>query len=190
VKKIDPKLMEKILKAHKGHKLVEGVSIDARVSFHEKLAVLTSGSLALAVSGAGYAYQKPLKTLSMTHWLLWCLLASAICLWLSLVASILHNFLEVRAKDAESDRAFYESVGEMFQAIIDSEKMIECERTTEDEKEVEFLAQKNRESQPPLVTKVNRFRKFERLLSITASGLFVFGYFPVIIYMVRLALFI
>jgi len=42
------------------HRESRSKSMGASTNFHEKLAVLTAGSLALAVSGAGALYQKPL----------------------------------------------------------------------------------------------------------------------------------
>lgn len=180
--------MERVLKAHDAHKRVEAVSIDERVGFHEKLAVLTSGSLALAVSGAVAVYQKPLQTSSVTHWLLWCLVASAVFLWLSLVASVMHNFLESCAKDAEKDRSFFETTREMFRAVLDSEEIKECDQTTKEEV-IELVEPGFLEPQRRYVTRTETFRKFEKFLSIAASSLFVLGYFPVVICIIRLAIY-
>ena len=50
---ITPEILEEIKKAAEAYKHVRRQGINASVSFHEKLAVLSAGSLALAVSGAG-----------------------------------------------------------------------------------------------------------------------------------------
>jgi len=84
-------------------------SIGASTNFHEKLAVLTAGSLALAVSGAGALHQKPLTNPVANRLLFDSLAISVACLWVSLVSSVIHNFLESYALRLDSKTDFHES---------------------------------------------------------------------------------
>ena len=86
--KIAPKMLEAIKKAADAYKRVQAQSIGAGVSFHEKLAALSAGSLALAVTGAGVLYQKPLTDAVLTHRIFVGLTVSVVIVWLSLVASL------------------------------------------------------------------------------------------------------
>jgi hypothetical protein len=94
-------------------------SSGASMGFHEKLAVLTAGSLALAVSGAGALYQKPVTNLFAMQWLLWSLVASTIFLWLSLVASVVHNALETLAISYDVKAIAVDSQAQILEALVD-----------------------------------------------------------------------
>src|SRR6266404_3703690 len=112
--KLSPEIVERINKGIEAHKRVQAQSTGASVSFHEKLAVLTAGSIALAVSGSGALYQKPLADIALTHRLFYSLTISVACLWLSLVASLIHNFLESYALHLDSRVGFNESSLNLF----------------------------------------------------------------------------
>jgi hypothetical protein len=115
---LPPELVARINKALESRKQVQSQSTGASVSFHEKLAVLTAGSLALAVSGAGALYQKPVADPNETHILLWSLVVSACCLWVSLVASVAHNFLESYCLHLDSRVGFLESSLQCFEVLL------------------------------------------------------------------------
>jgi hypothetical protein len=100
--------------AFESHRASQTRSIGASTNFHEKLAVLTAGSLALAVSGAGALYQKPLTNPVANRLLFESLAISVVCLWISLISSVLHNFLESYALHLDSKADFLESSIHIF----------------------------------------------------------------------------
>ena len=76
-------------------------STAARTGFHEKLVVITAGSLTIVVTMAANIYIKPFPERLLNHRLLEGLAISAILLFLSLIASVIHNFLETEALHLE-----------------------------------------------------------------------------------------
>jgi hypothetical protein len=185
-----PKYAERLNKATEAWKQARSQSSGATISFHEKLAVLTAGSLALAVSGAGALYQKPLSSSFAMHWLFCSLTASAICLWLSLVTSIAHNFLETYAISMDAKIAGLESHFKIFEVGFGQTKdqleemALDTSTVTYAETELARLRVYSTES---TLKWAERLRKCELPLSIAAILLFVLGYLSVVGYVVVLA---
>src|SRR5947209_15220071 len=95
--KLPPELLDRFKQSLELHTRAQEQSIQTSASFHDKLAVLTAGSLTLAVSGAVEFHKSPLTSTSAMHWFFVALTLAAVCLWLSLIASIAHNYVETRA---------------------------------------------------------------------------------------------
>jgi len=160
-------------------------SIGASTNFHEKLAVLTAGSLALAVSGAGALYQKPLTDPIANRLLFDSLAISVACLWVSLVSSVIHNFLESYALHLDSKTDVHESTINLIGTLanMDENKNIEgkiapIKKRLEDGLMSEQLRYQNR---------AIRARNVEMPLSVTAISLFALGYLSVVGYVFVLA---
>jgi len=186
-----PEDVERVNKATEAWKRARSQSSGASISLHEKLAVLTAGSLALAVSGAGALYQKPLSTPFAMHWLFCSLTASVVCLWLSLVASVAHNFLETHALSRDAKVDFLESEFQIFEVLFGLTKEQTKELNAIDPRTFAHveggLAKLRRESTESAVKWTERLRKCELPLSIAAILLFVLGYLSVVGYVVVLA---
>jgi hypothetical protein len=77
-------------------------STAARTGFHEKLTVLTAGSLTIVATMATSIYVRPLTVGSITHRSLELLATSSILFFLSLTSSLIHNFMETEALHFEA----------------------------------------------------------------------------------------
>jgi hypothetical protein len=188
---LSPEYVERINKATEAWRRARSQSSGASIGFHEKLAVLTAGSLALAVSGAGALYQKPLTNSFAMHWLFCSLTASAACLWLSLVASVAHNFLETYAISIDAKVDFLESEFQIFEAFFTLTKEQTKELNAIDPHAIAHaegeVARLRSESTESTAKWAERLRKCELPLSIAAILLFVLGYLSVVGYVVVLA---
>jgi hypothetical protein len=180
--------VERINEATEAWKRSRTQSSGASISFHEKLAVLTAGSLALAVSGAGALYQKPLSSPSAMRWFFCSLTISSICLWLSLAASIIHNFLETYAISVDAQVDFLESGFQIFEAGfgLTKEEMEAIDPRAVERAENE-IARLRTESTESAVKRAQRLRNWELPLSIAAIAFFVIGYLSVVGYIVVLS---
>jgi len=80
-------------------------NIEFRASFYEKLIALNAGSIAIVVSVGAALVTRSEPSIRSVHsqltWLLWI----ALVLVLSLVCSLLHNFLYVKITGLEADQA-------------------------------------------------------------------------------------
>lgn len=159
-------------------------SVQTSVSFHEKLAVLAAGSLALAVSGAVEFHKSPPTNASAARWLCIALTIAAVSLWLSLVASVVHNYVETRSLHEGAYAAFMQASAEMFSLAAE----------VEDRQGDHDLATKRKayaqntlsERQDVAARRSLALRQWEKRLSACAVSLFVFGYLPVVVYVVAL----
>jgi hypothetical protein len=183
--KLTPETIERINRIIGEHKKAQSQSAGASVSFHEKLAVLTAGSLALAVSGAGALYQKPMSDVAATHYLLYSLMISVMCLWLSLAASIVHNFLESYALHLDSEVAFNESSVNLFGLVLEMDNIKRMEGDISQVKEMVESGLKAKQLRD--VQRAALLRKSELPVSIAAVSLFALGYLPVVGYVIVLA---
>jgi hypothetical protein len=183
--RVSPQLIEKWKQNVESHKRVLSQSISASVSFHEKLAVLTAGSLALAVSGAELLHQKPLTDMVANHHLLVVLAISVGCLWFSLVGSVTHNFIESYALSLDAKVQLRESQIAMVGKFADEDTVKGKYENVEEIKQqvTDELKSKQRSS----VLRAERLRNFEMPLSMTAITLFALGYLSVAVYVVILA---
>lgn len=158
-------------------------STGASVAFHEKLAVLTAGSVALVVSGAGLLHQRPLPTTFSTRWLVSCLAVSAVLLWLSLVSSILHNLLESCALHFSAEAASNQAVREFADFAEQRGDEFEYDEIKgADEVRKKIARRELREH-----SRANQLRKYEMPLSVASVVLFTTGYLTVIVYVLILA---
>jgi hypothetical protein len=182
--KLPPELVERVKWAQENHTRVQEQSLQTSVSFHEKLAVLAAGSLTLAVSGAVEFHKFPLTETSATHWLFIVLTVAAVSLWLSLVASIGHNYVETRALHESADAAFTQFTAEMFSLAAEKQDRQGDHETAAKRK----LYVKNTltKQQDQAAQRSLRLRRLEKRLSTCAVSLFVFGYLPIVVYIVAL----
>lgn len=187
---LNPELLKKAEEVVNAHRRVRADSALARVNFHEKLAVITAGSLAIAVTVAGGLYQKPLQSTVATHWLFNTLAVSAILLWFSLVASVLHNFLESSALHFDTRLQFDEGTLTLFKAMFETgeiQRLGGAAEPAEIAKVVDLVADKLLESQHRTVRQAESLRAWGMPLSIAATSLLGLGYLCVVIYIVVLA---
>lgn len=182
--KLPPELVERVKWAQKFHSRAQEKSLRTSVSFHDKLAVLAAGSLTLAVSGAVEFHKSPITDASAMHWLFIALTFAAVSLWLSLVASIAHNYVETRSLHKSADAAFAQFSAEMFSlaAVVDDRRGSH-EIATQRKLYTENTLTK---AQDQAAQCSIRLRRWEKRLSTCAVSLFVLGYFPVVVYIVAL----
>jgi hypothetical protein len=183
--KFSPEIIERINNSVDAHKRIQAQSTGASVSFHEKLAVLTAGSIALAVSGSGALYQKPLTDIILTHRLFYSLTISVVCLWLSLVASLLHNFLESYALHLDSRVGFIESTVNLFEVVLDMDEIKQMPGNISQVQE--FVESRLQQGQQEDVLRAAFIRKWEMPISTIAVSLFALGYLSVVGYVFILA---
>jgi len=188
---IPPKVVERLNKATEEWRRARVQSSGASIGFHEKLAVLTAGSLVLAISGAGALYQKPTANSVAMHWLLYSLTASAVCLWLSLVASVVHNFCETYAINLDAEVDFVESELQIFDAVIGLTQEQRKDSVGDDAPIVArgkaLIAQERDKSMKGPLKRAHRLRQCELRLSIAPILLFVLGYLSVLGYVIVLS---
>jgi hypothetical protein len=166
-------------------------STAARSGFHEKLVVITAGSLTIVSTMATNIYVKPFADKQLNHWLLETLAISALFFFLSLIASVLHNFAETEALHLEYLAAEKGMTRKLFQAVVK-----ESNKTDLDAKDTAELRKIVREVEDPIATaeanklrKAERFRKIERLIGLSAVVCFIFGYLPALGFVIYLARF-
>ncbi len=184
-----PKFLDHIVEMSKSHQQFASQSIVASVNFHEKLAVLTAGSLALAVSGAGFLHQKPLANVSANHLLFVSLAILVACLWVSLVCSVAHNFLESYALHLDSIANTHRGAAKTVTAMFDEEAFKKLTgNSLEDAKSVKDWATDwiNSKAQSTMKRAVS-IREIEMPLSVMAISLFSLGYLSVVVYVFVLA---
>jgi hypothetical protein len=184
---VSPQLIENLKQIIASHRQVRSQSISASVIFHEKLAVLTAGSLALAVSGAGLLHQKPLTDVSANHHLLVVLAISVGCLWFSLVGSVGHNFLESYALSLDAKVEFLESTMAMVTTLVSDETIKKDSDDVTIAEVKQQVTDQLKSKQTPSVLRAQRLRNCEMPLSMVAITLFVLGYLSVATYVVILA---
>jgi ABC-type multidrug transport system fused ATPase/permease subunit len=197
--KLPTEYVERMNRTFEAHERKQSESSGARVSFHEKLAVLTAGSLALAVSGFGAIYQKPLQDAVAMHRLFLSLEISVILLWLSLIASVVHNLIESRTLASASEADFADASPQLvrrgmssFDAIEEFSKIEPRVKSSFDAIKEEFSKLQPRveklfaEYQDHYFDNYWRLRAFEGPLSIAAVSLFVLGYLSVVVYVIVL----
>jgi hypothetical protein len=192
--------------ADKSYREAQSQSIGASVSFQEKLSAITAASLALAVTGAGALYKTPVANPSTTHWLLLTLIPAVVSLWLSLVVSIVHNYVESLALGEITEAQNCASLADMIRSLDDKRKTdrdekiawlnkagnvaearkLEEEQLTEMSKNQE-TAEQARKQAGPHTERAVRLRHRENRLSRIALSLFVLGYSWPIVYIYELA---
>jgi hypothetical protein len=169
---------------------IETQSIRTSVGFHEKLAVLTAASLALAVEMAGKLYENPLLDASTMDWLFYGLAASAGCLWLSLIASIAHNYLELVAQREDTLAEKAELLPKIFQIAAESvHKKPDVSKAVDEAERKAYqadLEEEQMEEASPYRRRARSYRKWEVRLSVIAVALFVFGYLWAVAYVIVL----
>ncbi len=186
-KSIPPEVVARVKQAFDSHRASQTQSTGASTNFHEKLAVLTAGSLALAVSGAGALYQKPLTDPFANRLLFDSLAISVACLWASLVGSVLHNFLESYALHSDSKTDFLESSVNLFGIALS----IGAEVKDEDGNTISpfkgKIVDSLRSKQQQHLMRAISVRRVEMPLSVIAISLFALGYLSVVGYVLVLA---
>jgi hypothetical protein len=187
---LSPQLIEVTEKQIALYKATQLASTTARTGFHEKLVVITAGSLTIVATMATNIYIKPFADKILNHQLLDALAWSAVSFFLSLIASVIHNFMETEALHFDFLEAQTGGIRKIMQSILNSvltdctdEKTInETKKIVRDSVDIPFS-----KIQTARFNKSQQHRNAERWVSIAAVIFFIAGYTPIIVLVIHLS---
>jgi hypothetical protein len=112
---------------------------------------------------------------------------AAVSLWLSLIASVAHNYVETRALHQGADAAFTQFTVEIFSLAAE----MDDRRGSHEIAAKRKLYAENTltKGQDQAAQRSLRLRRWEKRLSTCAVLLFVLGYLPVVLYVLALCRF-
>jgi hypothetical protein len=165
-------------------------STEARSGFHEKLVVITAGSLTIVTTIATNLYIKPFAEKQLNHRLLDALAISAIFFFLSLIGSVIHNFAETEALHLEYLAAGKGMARKLLKAIVKEVPIGDMDAKSADELRsiVRGVEDPFAKSEADKFKKATRFRTIERLIGISAVICFILGYLPALGFVIYIAL--
>lgn len=183
-------IREDLEKANELYRATRFVSITARTGFHEKLVVITAGSLTLTATIATNVYIKPFTEQWVNHRVLDALAISSFFFFISLIASVIHNFVESEALLLDTSAEEVQVRRTSLKAVVEiiATKKISVQNL----KLVKDVIRDDVD--PPLAAaqtdknkKAARFRTIERWIGIFAVIFFILGYLPAIGFVIYLA---
>jgi hypothetical protein len=186
---LSPQLIEVAEKEVALYKATQLASTTARTGFHEKLVVITAGSLTIVATMATNIYIKPLAEKLLNQRLLDALAISSVLFFLSLIASVIHNFAETKSLHFDYLAAGSRMGRKLFQAIVKESKVgeLDAESANVARKIVHSVDDHFAKEEAGKFQKAERYRTFEHWITLLAVIFFILGYMPVIGFVIYLA---
>jgi hypothetical protein len=187
---LSPQLADEAERAVAFHRESLLASTAARTGFHEKLTVITAGSLTIVATMATNIYAKPFAEQLLNHRILVALSISAILFFLSLIVSVVHNFLETEALHLDFSMEKVGIARKIARAVFKETTVgnLDAQTVSELRKIAHFNIDMPLAAEQAAKFKKSEFlRASERWASILAVALFIAGYMPAIVFVICLA---
>jgi hypothetical protein len=167
--------LKKLIRAKvKSWNKVSTKSVSTRFDFHNKLAVLSAGSIAVVASGAvAILSLRTAHPLVGSHSFRGIALAS-LSLFLSLICCIIHNYIETRVQAREGKAYMQDSLLSMLDLVFMERKTTQLEKT----KVLEATSFKK--DHEKFVNGNLKIRETQLMVSLGAVVFFVIGYGAVV----------
>jgi hypothetical protein len=181
---LSPQIIEETEKALAIYRTSLLASTSARTTFHEKLVVVTAGSLTIVATMATSIYIKPFAEKLITHRLLELLAISSVLFFCSLIASVIHNYLETEALHLDSSAEMKNVARKLLSALVkevltgekDAQAVNTVTKIIRDDVDGPFAS-----VQATKLKKAELLRTCERGFGVAAVMFFIAGYTPLFI---------